>query len=126
MVKGLDPAKVTKIAALLEPTLASAFLRAVEKPMLPEGERYVGKAYRAETFIPEHATEMVAKMKTAKEKLDYDYGTTGNYTFREAEKIAGDVGVDLSKVPKEDMMWVAPKLETAQKYKEIECQDIFS
>ena len=81
-------------------------------------ETLTGKAYRAETYIPEHGAEIISKMKTAQEKLNYDVSTTGNPVFKEAGKIAESLGIDLNKVPKEDMIWVAKKLNIAQKYGE--------
>lgn len=80
------------------------------------GERYVGKAYRTETYIPEHGAEIIGKMKTAQEKLNYDASTTGNPIFKEAGKLAEKLGIDLNKVPIKEMAWVAPKFETAEKY----------
>lgn len=99
-------------------------LEKVEKPpkVEPEklGEKFVGKAFRAETTIPEHGAEVIAKMKTAQEKLDYDYGTTGNEIFKNAKKIAEELGIDMKKVPIKELTWVAPDLKTAEKYGEAE------
>ena len=123
LVKGLDPVKVSQITQQLlntSPALASEFLKVVEKPEIKKGEIYKGKAYRAETHIPEHGAEIISKIDTAQEKLDYDYGTTGNYVFKEAGKKAEEFGIDLTKVPNEDVVWVAPDMKTAEKYGEAE------
>lgn len=90
-------------------------LEAVAKP-----EIYKGKAFRAETRIPEHGAEIIAQMDTAQQKLDYDASTTGNPIFTEAGDLAENLGIDLSKVPINDMVWVAPKMEIAEKYGEAE------
>ena len=118
MVKGLDPTKVSQVAKQLSdiaPALASEFLKMVEKP-----EKYKGKAYRAETRIPEHGADVIAKMDTAQQKLDYDASTTGNPVFTEAGDLAENLRIDLNKVPINDMVWVAPDMKTAKKYGEAE------
>ncbi len=102
----------------LSPALASEFLKAVEKPKVPEV--YKGKAYRAETHISEHGADIIAKMDTAQQKLDYDASTTGNPIFKEAGDLAENIGIDLSKVPVTEMIWVAPDIKTAEKYGEAE------
>ncbi|HUV85397.1 MAG TPA: hypothetical protein VMV86_06795, partial [Methanosarcinales archaeon] len=81
-------------------------------------EKYRGRAYRAETHIPEHGAEIISKMKTAQEKIDYDASTTGNPIFKEAGNLAKNLGIDLKKVPIEELTWVAPDLKTAEKYGE--------
>jgi len=142
MVKGLDPVKVSQVTQALlntSPALASAFLKAVEKPEVipPEpakvtppvepkeelkakpaelGKKYQGKAYRTETRIPEHGADIIGKMKTAQEKLNYDASTTGNPIFKEAGKLAEKLGIDLNKVPIGEMAWVARDFEIAEKY----------
>ena len=80
------------------------------------GEKFVGKAYRTETYIPEHGAEIISKMKTAQEKLNYDASTTGNPIFKEAGEVAKSLGIDLNEVPIKEMVWVAPDFKTAEKY----------
>ena len=104
---------------MLTDTLKSQLADKYEETLKVEPKPYKGKAYRGESKIPEHGADVIAKMKTAKEKLDYDYGTTGNPTFKEAEKVAEKVGIDLSKVVKEDMIWVTKKKDVAEKYGEV-------
>ena len=118
----IDPKKPVDIAIALN------YIKKVIKPVegkieVPKVEPkapeiFKGKAYRGESKIPEHGADVIAKMKTAKEKLEYDYGTTGNQMFKDAEKKAEEAGIDLSGVKKEDMFWVAKKKEIAQKYGE--------
>ncbi|MBA7492550.1 hypothetical protein ES702_03100 [subsurface metagenome] len=76
-----------------------------------------GKAYRAETYIPEHGAEIISRMKTAQEKLDYD-ASFGNPIFKEVGRLIKNLGIDLSKVPIKEMTWVAKDLKTAQRYGE--------
>jgi len=80
------------------------------------GEKFVGKAFRTETRIPEHGADIISKMKTAQEKLNYDASTTGNPIFKEAGKLAEKLGIDLNKVPIGEMAWVARDFKTAEKY----------
>jgi len=96
----------------------TTYVEEQESKVIPQGEKYQGKAYRAETDIAAHGAEVIGKMKTAKEKLDYDYGTTGNVRFKDAEKTAVGLGIDLSKVPNSEMAWVSSDLKTAEKYGE--------
>ncbi|MBA7500271.1 hypothetical protein ES704_03026 [subsurface metagenome] len=142
-LEAFERLKAAKIIPKEEVEPTKAELEAIEKPLTPKekfiekmkeaaevkekpgaiGEKFIGKAFRSETEIPEHGAEVIAKMKTAKEKLDYDYGTTANYIFKEAEKVAKGLGIDLKKVPIKEMIWVAPDPKTAEKYdgaKELE------
>lgn len=117
----IEPTKEELEAIKKPPTGKEKFMARMKevvakiKPGVP-GERYVGKAYRTETYIPEHGAEIIGKMKTAQEKLNYDASTTGNPIFKEAGKLAEKIGIDLNKVPIGEMAWVAPKFETAEKY----------
>ena len=89
----------------------------IELGIKPEiGKPYKGKAFRSETRIPEHGAEIIAKMKTAQEKLNYDYSTTGNFAFKKAGELAKSLGIDLDKVPVGEMVWVAPTFKIAEKY----------
>jgi len=112
-----SPEKVMQIMDTLSKTSPVIFskLKPDLEKLIPQ-KTFTGKAYRAETDIPEHGAEIIGKMKTAQEKLDYDYGTTGNPVFKEVGKLAEEIGIDLKKVPVKELIWVAKDLETAQKY----------
>ncbi len=96
----------------------------MEEAMRVKPVMFTGKAFRAETRIPEHGAEVIGKMKTAREKLNYDYGTTGNFLFKQAAKLAESLGIKLDEVPIKEMVWVAPKKEIAQKYGEAKLVDL--
>jgi len=94
------PEKVAQIIqnlSMASPAIASKLTPELNK-LIPQ-KTFTGKAYRAETGILARGEVTVKRFETAQEKLNYDAEVFGNINIKERiEKIAGEIGVDLSKV----------------------------
>ena len=77
-----------------------------------EAQKWTGKAYRGE--LPSQK-----EFKTAQEKLDYDAKMFGNTQIRvRLYDIAKRLGINLSKIPSKDIVWVTKEEWIAKRYGE--------
>jgi len=77
-----------------------------------EAQKWTGKAYRGE--LPSQK-----EFKTVQEKLDYDAKMFGNTQIRvRLYDIAKRLGINLSKIPSKDIVWVTKEKWIAKRYGE--------
>jgi hypothetical protein len=81
------------------------------EPKAPEiGKKFTSKAYRGDPWT-------AGGGNTVKEVIDFEADELGNEEVREnAERVAKELGIDLSKVPAWHVNWVTYKKEDAEDY----------